>query len=59
MTTMKIAVLLTCFNRKEKTLACLAGLYESQKVYNERNSTPIEMEVFLTDDGCTDGTLRR
>lgn len=56
MTTMKIAVLLTCFNRKEKTLSCLAGLYESQRVYNERNSSPTELEVFLTDDGCTDGT---
>lgn len=55
---MKIAVLLTCFNRKEKTLSCLAGLYESQRVYNERNSSPIELEVFLTDDGCTDGTAQ-
>ena len=58
MTTMKIAVLLTCFNRKEKTLACLTGLYESQRVYNERNSSPIELDVFLTDDGCTDGTAQ-
>ena len=58
MTTMKIAVLLTCFNRKEKTLSCLAGLYESQRVYNERNSSPIELEVFLTDDDCTDGTAQ-
>ena len=55
---MKIAVLLTCFNRKEKTLSCLAGLYESQRVYYERNSSPIELEVFLTDDGCTDGTAQ-
>lgn len=55
---MKIAVLLTCFNRKEKTLSCLSGLYESQRVYNERYSTPIELEVFLTDDGCTDGTAQ-
>ena len=58
MTTMKIAVLLTCYNRKEKTLSCMAGLYESQRVYNERNSSPIELEVFLTDDGCTDGTAQ-
>lgn len=55
---MKIAAILTCFNRKDKTVACLSGLLES---YNEYNSNPvnkekIELKVFLTDDGCTDGT---
>lgn len=49
---MKIAVLLTCFNRQIKTIACLKSLYHS---YHEANST-IEVEVFMTDDGCTDGT---
>lgn len=53
---MKIAVLLTCYNRKLKTLACLAGLYDSTKVYNTRAEEKIEIEVYLTDDGCTDGT---
>jgi len=44
---MKIAVLITCHNRKEKTLACLSSLMEVLP-----NS-----EVFLVDDGSTDGTL--
>ena len=43
---MKIAVLLTCHNRKEKTLACLKSLYRIM----------LEVDVYLTDDGCTDGT---
>lgn len=49
---MNIAVLLTCFNRKEKTLACLRSLYETHK----ECQSPIEVEVFLTDDGSSDGT---
>lgn len=53
---MKIAVLLTCFNRKEKTLSCLASLYQALDVYNENTSDKIELSVYLTDDGCTDGT---
>ena len=47
-----IAVLMTCYNRKEKTIACLKSLYDS---YCTSNST-FEIELFLTDDGCTDGT---
>lgn len=43
---MKTAALLTCHNRKEKTLACLKSLY---------GILP-EVDVYLTDDGCTDGT---
>ena len=45
-----IAVLLTVFNRKEKTIQCLKRLY---------NILPLEgylVDVSLTDDGCTDGT---
>lgn len=53
---MKIAVLLTCFNRKAKTLSCLEGLYKSQHVFNRKGDDPIEIDVYLTDDGCTDGT---
>lgn len=53
-----IAVLLTCFNRKEQTLSCLRTLYNVQERYiNFHNSEEqISIEVFLTDDGCTDGT---
>ncbi len=42
----KVAVLMTCHNRKEKTLRCLRSLEEAAGA----------AQVFLTDDGCTDGT---
>lgn len=52
-----IAVLLTCFNRKDKTCACLNNLYLALDAYNSNDSKyPISLEVFLVDDGCTDGT---
>ncbi|WP_456376512.1 glycosyltransferase family 2 protein [Lutibacter sp.] len=47
---MNIAVLLTCHNRKAKTIACLTSLFKADlpKDYT--------LEVFLVDDGSTDGT---
>ena len=47
---MKLSVLITCYNRKEKTLACLDALF--------KNFFPdgLCLEVFLVDDGSTDGT---
>lgn len=48
----KIAVLLTCFNRREFTLKCLNHLY---KAYNESVNN-FQMDIYLTDDGSTDGT---
>ena len=42
------AVLLTCFNRKDVTLRCLKQLYSQQ--------TKEVMDVFLCDDGSSDGT---
>lgn len=47
---MKIAVLLTCYNRREKTLLCLRALRQ----YFQGGE--IVYDVYLTDDGCTDGT---
>lgn len=47
-----IAVLLTCFNRKNKTLSALHDLYQA---YDESGDS-IKMQVYLTDDGSTDGT---
>lgn len=46
----RIAVLMTVHNRREKTLRCLECLYA--------NTIPVgyTMEVYLTDDGCSDGT---
>ena len=52
----KIATILTVFNRREKTLACLRHLYEAEQAYNQSTEENIELTVFLTDDGCADGT---
>ena len=46
----KVAVLLTCYNRKEKTLACLSSFYACEMPSN------YQFEIFLVDDGSTDGT---
>ena len=46
----RIAVLLTCHNRKEKTLSCLLNLFTAQLLKGYK------IEVFLVDDGSTDGT---
>ena len=46
----RIAVLLTVFNRKEGTLRCLANLHKMNLPDECR------MDVYLTNDGCTDGT---
>jgi GT2 family glycosyltransferase len=46
-----IAVLLTCHNRKSKTLQCLENLYGQQGLYSDYKT-----DVFLVDDGSTDGT---
>ena len=45
-----IAVLLTVFNRKDKTLECLKRLYSQLPING------YQVDVYLTDDGCTDGT---
>lgn len=45
-----IAVLLTVHNRKEKTLACL------KRLYSQIFPSEYTFDVYLTDDGCTDGT---
>ena len=42
----KIAVLITCYNRRETTLKCLESLYHQN----------LSFDVYLTDDGSTDGT---
>lgn len=45
-----IAILLTVHNRKEKTIKCLKQLYSQYNINNYK------INIFLTDDGCTDGT---
>lgn len=46
-----IAVLLTCHNRKEKTLQCLQKLFTQQGL-----NIDFKTDVFLVDDGSADGT---
>lgn len=48
----KIAVLITVHNRKAKTIRCLDSLKETWLPLCES----FALKVFLTDDGCTDGT---
>ncbi|MEO0526409.1 MAG: glycosyltransferase family 2 protein [Bacteroidota bacterium] len=50
----KIAALYTCHNRKEKTLKALKALYGAYDTFKDGES--FELDVFLTDDGSTDGT---
>ncbi len=45
-----IAVIMTVHNRKDKTLECLKRI-ESLNIPSEH-----KLEIYLTDDGCTDGT---
>ena len=49
-TTIRIAVLLTCHNRRDKTINCLKTLY-SQNLPDQ-----VQLSVYLVDDGSTDGT---
>lgn len=47
----RFAVLLTCFNRRETTLTSLTALYQ-------QNTDLSQMDVYLVDDGSTDGTAQ-
>lgn len=49
-----VAILLTCYNRKLKTLTCIRDLLQAIKAYGEDK---MNYSFFLTDDGCTDGTV--
>ena len=46
----KIAILLTCYNRHQKTLHCLRSIYEAKL------PDGLYFEIFLVDDASTDGT---
>ena len=48
---MNIAVIITVFNRIDKTLKCLDWLFKSLNSYPQ-----INLKVYITDDGSTDGT---
>jgi GT2 family glycosyltransferase len=47
----RIAVLITCHNRKEKTVKCLDSLFNQDFL-----GVYFKIDVFLVDDGSTDGT---
>lgn len=49
-----VAVIITVFNRKDKTLKCLQSLQDTWLPHRDRYF----VKVFLTDDGCTDGTAQ-
>lgn len=48
--TRRLAVIMTCHNRREKTLSCLNALF------NQEFETKLNVDVYLVDDGSTDGT---
>lgn len=52
----KIAVIVTCFNRREKTLKSLESLRMALMDYNLSSNRKIDLHLYLTNDGCTDGT---
>ncbi len=45
-----IATIITCFNRKEKTLTCLKNLM------SQNGNDSIDLDVYLVDDNSPDGT---
>lgn len=47
-----IAIILTVFNRKAKTLRCMSQIQEAL----DKQAIPFQLHVYLTDDGSTDGT---
>lgn len=51
-----VSILLTCYNRKEKTLRALQTLFESIDYYQTYCRDNVSFMVYLTDDGCSDGT---
>lgn len=53
MENMRIAVIMTVFNRKEITIKCLSSI--SQDYYINR--TRFQIDIFLTDDNSSDGTF--
>lgn len=47
-----IAVLMTVYNRKDKTIACLDSLLQTHTKWKDT----FALQIFITDDGSTDGT---
>lgn len=49
-TSQRIAVILTCFNRRQKTVACIDAVLAQTALHDT------VIDFFITDDGSTDGT---
>lgn len=49
---MRICILLTCYNRKQKTLNCINSLYNSVSL----SLVAHQCDIYLTDDNSVDGT---
>lgn len=49
----RVAILMTCFNRAEKTIRCLSQVYASNK------PADCTFSIYLVDDGSTDGTSEK
>ena len=53
----RTAVILTVFNRREVTLKGLRTLYRAiEFLQKEQPDDVFQFDIFMTDDGCTDGT---
>lgn len=52
----RIATIITCYNRKEKTISSLRHMYAAQEYYNSTSEEKLDIVLYMTDDGCTDGT---
>lgn len=53
----KTAVILTVFNRREVTLKGLRTLYRAfEELQNEQPYESYHFDIYMTDDGCSDGT---
>ena len=48
----RLAIIMTVFNRKAHTLQCLKNI-EGQTIHANKD---VKVDIFLTNDGCTDGT---
>ena len=52
----QIATIITCYNRKEKTISSLRHMYAAQDYYHSTSKEKLNIVLYMTDDGCTDGT---
>lgn len=54
---LRVATLMTCHNRKEKTLDSIRCLNKAITAYSSKANIDLANHLYITDDGCTDGTI--